>query len=88
MMAPYCKNARSSPAVRKVFYTLAWSSATTRTLRSEDPLLRCQELVVAPFKDQVDLLRTACDDAPRLTDVQVGTMDKFWAARSRWSYLS
>ena len=34
-------------------------------------------MVVAPYNDQVDLLRARFDAEPGLRDVQVGTVDKF-----------
>ena len=43
----------------------------TTNLRAED------FMVVAPYNDQVDLLRAAFDGQPGLRDVQVGTVDKF-----------
>ncbi len=40
--------------------------------------LRAQDfMVVAPYNDQVDLLRAALDRVAALRDVQVGTVDKF-----------
>jgi uncharacterized protein len=44
---------------------------TTSPLRSDD------FMVVAPYNDQVRLLRSRFDDTPGLRDVQVGTVDKF-----------
>jgi len=34
-------------------------------------------MVVAPYNDQVDLLRELCDRTPGLRGVQAGTVDKF-----------
>jgi uncharacterized protein len=41
------------------------------------PLRAADFMVVAPYNDQVDLLRRAFDRTPDLRDVQVGTVDKF-----------
>src|SRR3984957_10290916 len=44
----------------------------------ESAPLRAQDfMVVAPYNDQVDLLRAAFDATSHLRDVQVGTVDKF-----------
>jgi len=46
--------------------------------RGERAALRVQDfMVVAPYNDQVRLLRAAFDRTPRLRDVQIGTVDKF-----------
>ena len=46
--------------------------------RGENAPLRAQDfMVVAPYNDQVRLLREAFDRSPRLHQVQVGTVDKF-----------
>jgi uncharacterized protein len=46
--------------------------------RGEEAPLRAEDfMVVAPYNDQVRLLRGAFDRTPRLRGVQVGTVDKF-----------
>lgn len=46
--------------------------------RGESAVLRAHDfMVVAPYNDQVDLLREAFDRQPSLRGVQVGTVDKF-----------
>ena len=46
--------------------------------RGESAPLRAQDfMVVAPYNDQVDLLREAFDQTSNLRNVQVGTVDKF-----------
>jgi len=46
--------------------------------RGESAALRAQDfMVVAPYNDQVDLLRETFDRTPGLRQVQVGTVDKF-----------
>ena len=46
--------------------------------RGERAALRAEDfMVVAPYNDQVDLLREAFDRTAGLRDVQVGTVDKF-----------
>jgi uncharacterized protein len=46
--------------------------------RGEKKALRAEDfMVVAPYNDQVDLLRAAVDAQPGLREVQVGTVDKF-----------
>jgi uncharacterized protein len=46
--------------------------------RGERAALRAQDfMVVAPYNDQVRLLRQALDRTPSLREVQVGTVDKF-----------
>jgi len=46
--------------------------------RGESAALRAEDfMIVAPYNDQVDLIREALDRQPGLRGVQVGTVDKF-----------
>jgi superfamily I DNA and/or RNA helicase len=49
----------------------------TNQLGTTSPLLSEDFMVVAPYNDQVRLLRLFFDATPGLRDVQVGTVDKF-----------
>jgi uncharacterized protein len=49
----------------------------TNQLGNRSPLLSSDFMVVAPYNDQVRLLRQFFESTPGLEDVQVGTVDKF-----------
>ena len=73
---------RSTESVEEADIVLAQVTAMNGTSwvnqNGERAALRAADfMVVAPYNDQVDLLRARFDAEPGLRDVQVGTVDKF-----------